>query len=286
LVDRVVAGLSRPVAERARPDAVGTKIRRNPEGGAPAKKGWGKIKSVVDKSKTFNEGTTPSKASGDSATTTTAGGAWLASQVGSQEKIGSVDDYMGSRDDADSQQSKHLEQFLGGGHAFITAWIHKQIFNLNEDGSGWGGWGRDANFVAPLAEADALVAKAAEPGARGIWDLEVALGIPEGSWVKGCAPNYNIMRYIVHDPRALNLRIPSGNESGAYGSWWNKDQYQAGQWNPKGRTEGGAAEAVIDKISLADLQKLGKEVLEIKEETSLADNTNRVVDEKAVPKPG
>jgi hypothetical protein len=266
-----------------RPSAPPSVIRRDPDAArAPskAKKGWGKIASTVEKSKSFNEGKTPSKKSASSAKTVSAGGAWLASQVGSQEKIGSVDDYMGSRDDAESAQSKHLSQFLGGGHAFITPWVHKQIWNLNEDGSGWGGWGRDANFIAPLGEADALVAKASAPGARGIWDLEVALGIPEGQWVKGCAPDYHIFRYLVRDPVALGLRIPSGNESGAYGSWWNKDKYQAGQWEPGGETEGGAAEAVIDKISLDKLSTLGKDVFEVIEEKAMAANTKRVADEK------
>jgi hypothetical protein len=258
-----------------------SRVTNTPEQSGRAKKGWGKLRSVVDKSREFNVGTNPTKRSDESDKTTTAGGAWLASQVDSKQKIGSVDDYMGSRDDADSQHSKHLEQFLGGGHAFITVWHHKNFFNLNEDGSGWGGWGQDANFIAPLGEADELVAKAAKEGARGIWDLEVALGIPTGSWVSKCAPSYSIYRYKVHDPAALNVRIPSGSESGAYGSWWSGDKYQAGQWQPKGQTEGGAAEAVIDKISLEKLQKLGSDVLEIVEEKSLAANTKRVVDENA-----
>jgi hypothetical protein len=266
--------------------ATSERVSNSAEQSARAKKGWGKIGSVVEKSKEFNAGTNPfRKAPGDSDKTTTAGGAWLASQVNSKEKIGSVDEYMGSRDDPNSKQSKHLEQFLGGGHAFITVWHHKNFFNLNEDGSGWGGWGQDANFIAPLGEADQLVADAAADGARGIWDLEVALGIPTGSWVSKCAPNYSIYRYKVHKPAELNMRIPSGNESGAYASWWdNQDNYQAGQWQPRGRTEGGAAEAVIDKISLAELQTIGKDVLEIVEDTSLAANTRRVVAEQDAAK--
>lgn len=274
-----------PLEIARRAPATIARVGNDAEQSARSRKNWGKVSSVVDKSREFNVGTSPTMKPGDSATTTTAGGAWRASQVNSKEKIGSVDNYMGSRDDADSLQSKHLEQFLGGGHAFITVWHHKNFFNLNEDGSGWGGWGQDANFIAPLGEADQLVAAAAADGARGIWDLEVALGIPPGSWVSKCAPSYSIYRYKVHDPAALNMRIPSGNESGAYASWWDRDgNYQAGQWQPKGRTEGGAAEAVIDKISLAELQKIGKNVLEIVEETSLAANTKRVVDEQAAAK--
>jgi len=248
---------------------------------AQAKGRWGKVRSVVEKSKSFNEGTSPTTPSADSDKTTTAGGAWLASQVNSKEKIGSVDEYMGSRSDAASQHSKHLEQFLDGAHAFITIAAHKNIFNLNENGKGWGAWGADANFVAPLAAADGLIVQASAPGARGLWDLEEALGIPKGDWVRACAPSYSIFRYIVHDPEALNIRIPSGSENQAYASWWKGDEYQAGQWAPTGKTEGGAAEAVVDNISLAKLQTLGQDVLEIREDSSLAANTQRVVHENA-----
>ncbi|MFT6764601.1 MAG: hypothetical protein ACJAXA_003271 [Candidatus Aldehydirespiratoraceae bacterium] len=274
LISRESPGRSK-IIRRVGPTAEEAQSKENATGR------WGKLRGVVDKSRSFNEGTTPTTRPEDSEETTTAGGAWLASQVGSKEKIGSVDEYMGSKDDAESQQSKHLEQFLAGAHAFISVRAHKNIFNLNEGGTGWGAWGSDANFVAPLASADGLLAQAAAPGARGLWDLEVALGVAPGDWVRDCAPSYSIFRYIVHDPAALNLRIPSGNENQAYSSWWKGEEYQAGRWEPKGKTEGGASEAVIDNISLAKLETLGKDVLEIVEDTSLAANTQRVVDENA-----
>jgi hypothetical protein len=277
-------GMADPAAQQAQ-QAVGTPEwqAQQAEKSTKAKAGWATIGAAVDKSRDFNDGLGHSSAgeSGASKKTVSAGGAWLANHVGNKEKIGSVDEYMGRKDDPTSKHSKHLEQFLDGAHAFITPWVHTQIFNLNEDGSGWGGWGQDFNFVAPLGVADALVEKAAAPGAGGIWDLESELGIPPGQWVKGCAPTYSIYRYKVHDPKKLRIVIPSGNETNAYGSWWKKDDYQAGQWEPKGHTEGGAAEAVVKKLSIAELKKLGTDVLEIVEEKRLAENTMRVIQERS-----
>lgn len=239
-----------------------------------AKARWGSLRDLTKKSGEFNVGTKP-KASGSSKLTTTAGGAWLASQVNSKEKIGSVDDYMGSRDDPGSLQSEHLAAFKSGAHAFITPAIHRNIHNLPGAWADFKGWGTDANFVAPLDRADELVAAASAKDGKGIWELEEKLGIPKGSWVKSCAPDYNIFRYIIHDTARFNLRVPSGNERGAYASEWWDGKYQRGQWQPKGKTEGGAAEAVIDKISIDDLKLLGKETFEIVNETSLAENTRR-----------
>ncbi len=248
-----------------------------------AKARWGSLKALTAQSAKFNEGTTPTKSSDSSALTTTAGGAWLASQVNSKEKIGSVDDYMGSRDDAGSAQSEHLKQFASGAHAFITPAIHRNIHNLPGAWANFGGWGSDANFVAPLDRADELVAEAAGEHGHGIWDLEEKLGIPRGSWVKACAPDYNVFRYIIHDTKRFNLRIPSGNERGAYASeWWN-GKYQRGQWQPKGKTEGGAAEAVIDKIAIDDMKLLGKDVFEIVNDASLAENTRKYLPDGPTP---
>ena len=245
---------------------------------APASKAkgrWGGLKNLVAESAKFNEGTQHTSSDSDKQKTTTAGGAWLASQVGSKEKIGSADAYMGSRDDASSAHSKHLEQFASGAHAFITPAIHRNIHNLPGAWANFGGWGSDANFVAPLTSADALVKEAAGEKGKGIWELEEKLGIPKGQWVKACAPDYNIFRYIIHDTKKFNLRIPNGNERGAYASeWWN-GKYQRGQWQPKGYTEGGAVEAVIDKISIDDMKLLEKEVFEMVNETSLAENTRK-----------
>lgn len=273
-----------------------------PASNPKAKARWGRISGAVDESRQFNkgmrgtavmdkmragvraekeaqfgvaEGPEPKPRSAD--TTHTAGGAWLANQMGRKDMIGDVEEYIPF-----SERSKHLEQFLTGAHAFITPQVHKNIHNLNEDPkSNWGGWGADYNFVAPLSKADKLVEAAAAPGAGGIFDLEKALGVPRGQWVKQCAPDYVIYRYKILDPQALNVRIPSGRERNAYGSWWKGDEFVKGEWNPGGQTSGGASEAVIDKISLDKLQTLGKDVLNIMPDDSMAENTRRILAEEA-----
>ena len=271
------------------------------DAGPKAKARWGRIRGAVDESRTFNKGTRgtavmdqmragvraekerqfgvaegPEERPRSSGRTHTAGGAWLANQMGRKDMIGDVEEYIPF-----NERSKHLAQFLTGAHAFITPQIHKNIHNLNEDPkSNWGGWGADYNFVAPLARADALVEAASAPGARGIFDLEKALGVPKGQWVKQCAPDYVIYRYKVLDPQALNLRIPSGRERNAYGSWWKGDEFVKGEWNPGGQTSGGASEAVIDKLSLDKLQSLGKDVLDIVPDGSMAGNTRQALAEE------
>lgn len=220
--------------------------------------------------------------------TSSAFGALLASQVDNKELIGSADTWMGSRKDALSVQSKHLEAFEDTGHSFITPWVHGMINKAKavdpaDKTGGWGGWGADANFVAPVADAEKAIVAASKPGARGIFDLEKDLGIPAGQWVKGCAPDYGIWRYVVKGASGLGLRAPSGGESGAYGSWWKGDpakapqEYQEGLWRPGGKTEGGKTEAVIDRIDLADL----KDKVEMTLETRMAANTKAAVEESA-----
>ena len=299
MLPRNVLGLQGTVGNQAVNRMVASRLQREgddeeapPTPGpiaTPPSKGkarWGTLKGLTAQSAKFNEGTTRTKSSDSSKQTTSAGGAWLASQVNSKEKIGSVDDYMGSRDDAGSAQSEHLKKFASGAHAFITPAIHRNIHNLPGAWANFGGWGSDANFVAPLDRANDLVAEAAGEKGRGIWDLEEKLGIPKGSWVKACGPDYNVFRYIIHDTKRFNLRIPSGNERGAYASeWWN-DKYQRGQWEPKGSTEGGAAEAVIDKIAIDDMKLLGKDVFEIINETSLAENTRKYLPDGPTAKAG
>jgi hypothetical protein len=297
LLPRSVLGLQGIVGNQAVNRMVTARIQRDGEDEqrpptpgpvAPpskAKARWGKLKGLTEESAKFNEGTTPSK-SDSSKKTTSAGGAWLASQVNSKEKIGSVDEYMGSREDPASAQSEHLKQFAAGAHAFITPAIHRNIHNLPGAWANFGGWGSDANFVAPLDRADELVAQAAGENGHGIWDLEEKLGIPRGSWVKACAPDYNVYRYVIHDTKRFNLRVPSGSERGAYASeWWN-GKYQKGQWEPKGKTEGGAAEAVIDKIAIDDMKLLGKDVFEIVNETSLAENTRKYLPDGPIANSG
>lgn len=273
-----------------------------PASNPKAKAGWGRVGGALNESRQFNKGVRgtavmdkmragvraekesrfgvaegPEPKPRSAETTHTAGGAWLANQMGRKDIIGDVEEYIPF-----SERSKHLEQFLTGAHAFITPQIHKNIHNLNEDPkSNWGGWGADYNFVAPLSKADKLVESASASGAAGIFDLEKALGVPRGQWVKQCAPDYVIYRYKILNPKALNLRIPSGKERNAYGSWWKGDEFVKGEWNPGGQTSGGASEAVIDKISLDELQTLGKDVLHIVPDASMAENTRRILAEEA-----
>lgn len=294
----------------------GDEVRQEPEGapvapkGAATRAGWAKVTGAVAKASAFNNKpgsfnnmsaadkerrsalATTRAASGKNRftgippsgeqqgavgeTTHSAGGAWLANQMGRKEMIGDVEEYIPL-----NERSRHLEQFLTGAHAFITPQIHKNIHSLNEDPkSNWGGWGADYNFVAPLSKADELVASASAPGASGIFDLEKALGVPRGQWVSQCAPDYAIYRYKVMDPAALNLRIPSGRERNAYGSWWKDNKFVEGEWTPGGKTSGGASEAVIDKISLDKLNTLGRDVLDIVLDSSMAENTRRVLAEQ------
>ena len=112
--------------------------------------------------------------------------------------------------------------------------------------------------------------------------------------------DYGIWRFKILKPQALNIRIPSGAEYGAYGSWVDKGgAAHRGEWRPSGRTMGGAKEAVIDQIGagkygesgekageatrnkLAELEKDG--VLQIELDKSMSANTKRVLQEMAQP---
>lgn len=189
--------------------------------------------------------------------TKTALGAFLANYVGNPERIGSVDHYMGDRKTEGTPHYNHLREFYEtGAHAFITPLIHQRISG-SDKAVDFGGWGRDANFVSTKKAADAMIEKHSKKGGRGIFGLEDDLGVPEGQWVSQCTPDFIMYRYIItdHDKLdALNIRIPSGYESQAYGSWWKGDTFVPGQWRPKGFTEGGQKEAVIDALSRYDNQ--------------------------------
>jgi hypothetical protein len=261
---------------------------------ARAGKGWSALKGHTDAISAqtaqyrptlghrIDTGATQDAKGANTFKTTSAFGAQLASQTNNKDAIGSADSYMGAKDAANSKQSKHLQQFLGGGHAFITLDVHKSIHDLQtEPGKyNFGGWGRDQNFISTLADAEALVAQAAGKDGRGLYELEEALGVPSGQWVKQCAPSYAIWRYVVHKPDVLGLRMASGAESGAFESWVDKaGEHHKGQWAAGGKTEGGKAEAVIEKISLKDLEALGTDVLEKIQDASMAENTRRVFDQ-------
>ncbi len=153
----------------------------------------------------------------------------------------------------------HLEEFKEGAHAFIKPEFHEKINKEWKDG-GFGGWGRDANFVAPLSEANSLVAEAHKKA--GLLTVEQRLGIPSGkdwSWAHPQKnPENKLFRYILHKPDAFGLRMATGRESGAY-----KEEWEAG-----GKTLGGGSEAVIDKLSMGDLSDAkSRGDLEVKEES-------------------
>ena len=109
--------------------------------------------------------------------------------------------------------------------------------------------GRRHQLRRASADAQARAGGVAE-GGRGLFHLEEKLGIPKSSWVNQCkSADYGIWRFKILDPKALNLRIPSGSEYGAYGSWVDRGGVaHRGEWRPGGQTLGGANEAVIDQV--------------------------------------
>jgi len=95
-------------------------------------------------------------------------------------------------------------------------------------------WGRDmigrpdGQFVSPAPELDDLIYRTQGDLAK----IEKELGIPEGMW-----QGKEFARIDVANPRALNIRVPSGNEGGANGLWI-----------PGGRLPTGQLEATLDQI--------------------------------------
>jgi hypothetical protein len=228
--------------------------------------------------------------------TTTAGGAFMASQVNSKEKIGSSAAYI-----TPEEREGHLGDFLRGAHAFVSNDAYMKIRGEHLTEANFNAWGAGSNFVAPLADADKLVDEAAAEGGRGLFHLEEKLGIPKQSWVNQCkSADYGIWRFKILKPAALNLRIPSGGEYGAYGSSVDKGGVaHRGEWRPGGQTLGGAKEAVIDQVGagqwgesgdkaglvtrnkLAELEKDG--ILKMELDKSMSANTKRVLQEMAQP---
>jgi hypothetical protein len=228
--------------------------------------------------------------------TATAGGAYIASQVNSKEKIGSAAAYT-----TPEEREGHLGDFLRGAHAFVSNDAYLKIRGQHVTEGNFNAWGSGSNFVAPLADADKLVEEASAEGGRGLFQLEDKLGIPRLFWVNQCkSADYGIWRFKILKPEALNLRIPSGGEYGAYGSSVDKaGTAHRGEWRPGGRTLGSAKEAVIDQVGagrygesgesaglatrnkLAELEKDG--VLKIELDKSMSANTKRVLQEMGQP---
>jgi hypothetical protein len=145
----------------------------------------------------------------------------------------------------------HLGKFANGAHAFIDPEASKKIENEITD-TRFKGWGRDANFVAPLDEANALNAKAHKE--RGIETIEDELGIPSKYWSKSAwNPEKYLVRWVIPKPKltvdddvaGVLLEMATGQETGADSELW-----VAG-----GLTKGGASEAVLKAIPRDVLMK-------------------------------
>ncbi|HET9691847.1 MAG TPA: hypothetical protein VFP61_11900 [Acidimicrobiales bacterium] len=146
----------------------------------------------------------------------------------------------------------HLGKFANGAHAFIDPSASKKIEGEITDPR-FKGWGVDANFVAPLDEANALNAKA-HAGA-GIETIEEELGIPGKYWSKTeWNPRKQLVRWIIPKPK---LAIDAGDDEVslemAKGTEWGAD---SALWVAGGLTKGGASEAVLKAIPRPQLIKM------------------------------
>ena len=147
--------------------------------------------------------------------------------------------------------AKHLGKFAKGAHAFIDPSASKKIEGEITD-TRFKGWGIDANFVAPLDEANALNSKAHKE--HGIETIEDELGIPGKYWSKTAwNPEKELVRWVIPKPKlavdgkdaGVLLEMATGQESGADSKLW-----VAG-----GLTKGGASEAVMKAIPREQLVK-------------------------------
>jgi hypothetical protein len=116
----------------------------------------------------------------------------------------------------------HLGEFANGAAYLVT----KKA--LDDYGRDTLGYPDNTQFVMPKSEMDALLAKTN----KDISKIEKELGIPAGSWT-----GKEMVKIEIQDPKALRLRMPSGNEMGANSLWL-----------PGGQLPTGYPEAVINKI--------------------------------------
>jgi hypothetical protein len=157
--------------------------------------------------------------------------------------------------------AKHLGKFANGAHAFIPPLLSGKIKGTIKDPN-FTGWGVDANFVAPLDEAEALHQKALKE--EGIVTLEKELGIWGYNWSKTKDnPDKKMVRWTIPKPLDFKLdnnkpflSMATGNETGAY----------VNEWVAGGFTLGGNTEAVVQAIPR---ERLIKSIVagEIKNET-------------------
>ena len=123
----------------------------------------------------------------------------------------------------------HLAQFDEGLSVIQTEWAYSRYSETN----GFVGVPDDNTlFVMPKNYCDDVVAKANGD----ISVIEKVLGFPDGYFSDGGG----LVRIDVDDIAGLNIRMPSGNETGA-----NK------LWIPGGYTSGGVPEAISDTIPLS-----------------------------------
>lgn len=113
------------------------------------------------------------------------------------------------------------------------------------------GWGVDANFVAPLGEAEDLHQQALKD--EGIITLEKELGLKISSWSHSdWNPDKEMVRWTIPKPLDFKLEndkpflsMATGNETGAL----------VNEWVAGGFTLGGMTEAVVQAIPRFKLLK-------------------------------
>jgi len=278
------------------------RAKNTPEESERAETRWAKIKSEVEKSGEFNSSETRANVKAYlkeypemADKVNSAGGAWLANQMNlkmnlkkpeedDRKSIGPTEAYMGKKEDDNSAHANHLRKFAGGGHAFIVHWAHRKVLGMDKDWN-FDGWGQDANFVGTPSAAQNLVEEASSPGGFGLYHLENKLGVGDGDWVEKCKPiGFGIWRYHVKNPEALHIRMASGAESGAYSPYYKDGKFKEGEWVPKGKTLGGADEAVVDSLPRDKFfGAVANGSIQIELENSMQENTERELNEQKRP---
>ena len=149
------------------------------------------------------------------------------------EKI--VNTPKGSRPDPSSYLSQeyieaHLAQFDDGVSVIQTEWAYKRYSEIN-------GLLVYQTIIVYLLCQRIIVMMVIERANRNISIIEKELGFPEGYFSDGGG----LIRIDAPNTPELNIRIPSGNETGANI-----------HWIPGGKTSGGVPEAITNTIPLKD----------------------------------
>ena len=96
----------------------------------------------------------------------------------------------------------------------------------------------DGLFVMPKSEVDDLLKRTGGDVSK----IEKELGIPAGKWTERIENGNQLMRFDINKENLKDLRMSTGNESGA-----NEE------WLPGGYTPRGNSEAVIDAVDWKDV---------------------------------